>query len=108
MEDSIKTNLPEENQATSVKIRLKLPDEDRHGLYANYLLINFTRYEFRLHFAYLSHPEKEGDDAIADVVAKINVPIEMMPEIIGALQQNFEKFKQLQNALREKSGESHD
>jgi hypothetical protein len=92
----------------TVPIRLNLPEDQKRGLYANYLLVNFTQYEFRLHFAYISHPEKENEDAVADVVAKINIPIEMMPEVIKALEQNHEKFKQAQKMLKEKLGDANE
>lgn len=104
MSDASKAKLSDDEIKTA-KIELNVPEEHRHGLYANYLLVSFSQYEFRLHFAYLNHPKKDGDNAIADVVAKINIPVEMMPGLIHALQENFSKFSKLKGSIKGKNGE---
>jgi hypothetical protein len=83
-----------ENVQKSLKIKLNLPQELRHGVYANYMIVQHTPYEFQVHFAYIM-PSQEGSDAIeADVVAKVNIPTELMPGMIRALEENFQKFRE--------------
>lgn len=107
MSDALEAKLSDE-QVKTAKIELNVSDEHKHGIYANYLQVSFSPYEFRLQFAYLNHPKNEGENAIADVIAKINVPIELMPNLIHALQENLSKFNALKTAFAKMNGESHE
>ncbi len=81
-----------ENTPKTAKIKLNFPQEIRHGVYANYLVVQNTPYEFQLNFAYLVPPQQDTAETEADVVAKINIPLNLMPGIIRALDENFQNF----------------
>ena len=90
------------------EISLRVPEHLRYGTYSNYFLSQFTEHEFRLHFGYLNPPEKEGDGLFADCMAKINIPTELMPQIIRAMQDNYDKYLVLKKEMKASSGDSND
>lgn len=90
--ENIKKDSPKENQKIA-EIKLNLLPEMRHGVYANHMVVQFvTPFEFQLNFVYLfsSSPGEPGVEA--DIVAKINIPASLMPNLIRALDGNFQNF----------------
>lgn len=81
-----------ENSLKAAKIKLNFPQEIRHGVYANYMEVRHTAYEFQLHFAYLAPPQQDMEEIEAEVVAKVNIPLNLMPGVIRALEENFQQF----------------
>lgn len=90
MSDQIKP----ENAPKQFEVGYTSP-EIRRGVYANHLIVQSTPFEFQLNFVYFAPPlpganEKTG----AEVVAKINMPIGIIPGVIRALDESFKKYRE--------------
>ncbi|MGH2768436.1 MAG: DUF3467 domain-containing protein [Actinomycetota bacterium] len=74
-----------------------VPDHLR-PIYANYVNVNHTPWDFRLTFALLKvrmpGPEAEaaGQTLMADAVADIMIPANLMYGLIAALRTNYERY----------------
>ena len=68
--------------------------EVKRGTYANFLIVQFTPFEFQLNFAYAIPPLQSANEEVeTEIVAKINIPVNLMPSVIRALDESFQKFR---------------
>jgi len=73
--------------------QLNLHMEPQHlaGVYANFVAVSFSNYEFTLTFARIDHEVEEGEVPGA-VVARVNVSPRFMKELIDASQDSYSKW----------------
>ena len=62
------------------------------GVYANFVSISFSDYEFTLTFARVDHEVEEGDIP-GVVVARINVATRFMKEAVDAMTDAYSKWE---------------
>lgn len=92
-----------ENAPKPLEIGYTSP-EIKRGVYANHLIVQSTPFEFQLSFIYLA-PQIPGSDEPpkAEVVAKINLPLGIMPGVIRALDESFRKHFERVNESKKES-----
>ena len=61
------------------------------GVYANFVSISFSDYEFTLTFARVDHEVEEGDIP-GVVVARVNLATRFMKEALDAMQDAYSKW----------------
>ena len=73
--------------------QLNLHMEPQHlaGVYANFVAVSSSSYEFTLTFARIDHEVEEGEVPGA-VVARVNVSSRFMKELIDASQDSYSKW----------------
>ena len=73
--------------------QLNLHMEPQHlaGVYANFVAVSFSSYEFTLTFARIDHEVEEGD-VPGVVVARVNMSQQFASELLAALQDAYSKY----------------
>ena len=74
--------------------QLNLHMEPQHlaGVYANFVAVSFSSYEFTLTFARIDHEVEEGD-VPGVAVARVNCSTKFMRELIDAMQDAYSKWE---------------
>lgn len=80
---------------TELKVGLEVSTELQEGRYSNYAYIGHSEDEFHIYFGQATPPSKIPTDKtiFAQAVAHIIVPPKVMPKVIKALSENYEKYK---------------
>jgi hypothetical protein len=73
------------------QLNIHLDPEQMAGVYANFVSISFSDYEFTLTFARVDHEVEEGDIP-GVVVARINLATPFMKEALDAIQDAYSKW----------------
>lgn len=83
------------NDKTELKVGLQVSTELQEGRYSNYAYIGHSEDEFHIYFGQATPPSEIPPDKtiFAQAVAHIIVPPKVMPKIITALSENYEKYK---------------
>lgn len=83
-----------EGQAESggQQINIKVDDEKKHGIYANFLVVSHSPHEFTLDFCQVMPGGKEGK-VQAEVVGRVKVAPTMVGKIIRALNTNMTNYE---------------
>ena len=74
------------------QLNIHLDPEQMAGVYANFVSISFSDYEFTLTFARVDHEVEEGDIP-GVVVARINVATRFMKEAVDAMTDAYSKWE---------------
>jgi hypothetical protein len=74
------------------QLNIHLDPEQMAGVYANFVSISFSDYEFTLTFARVDHEVEEGDIP-GVVVARVNVATRFMKEALDAMTDAFSKWQ---------------
>jgi hypothetical protein len=82
--------LSEEQKPHSVKV--VIPDEEKSGTYANFLVVSHSPHEFTLDFCQLQ-PRREGGETIAQVVSRIQIAPTLVGKVIQALNTNMTNYE---------------
>ncbi len=74
------------------QLNIHLDPEHMAGVYANFVSISFSDYEFTLTFARVDHEVEEGDIP-GVVVSRVNLATPFMKEALDAMQDAFSKWQ---------------
>lgn len=89
-------------------------DPDCVSVYANHMLVNHTPYDFCLNFNTIAMPVEsreqerlsEENKVVVSIVARVFIPPDIVPQIIEALQTNYEGFCKENNLIRDSEPKS--
>lgn len=81
--------MDEESQERQLNIHLD--PEQMAGVYANFANVTFSPYEFTVTFARIDHEIEEGE-VPGVVVARVNMSMRFMNELMGAMQDAYSKW----------------
>jgi hypothetical protein len=76
------------------QLNLTVPDELKHGVYANFLVVSHSAHEFTLDFCQLLPGGGDQEQAQADVVTRLKVAPTMIGQVIQALNTNMTAYEQ--------------
>ncbi len=88
-DDATQPQPPRPNQ----QVKVVLPDELRHGEYANFLVVSHSPHEFTLDFCQLL-PSGEQGKVTADVVSRVRIPPTMVGRVLNALNTNLANYEE--------------
>ena len=80
-----------DEEARERQLNLHLDPEHMAGVYANFANVSFSDYEFTITFARIDHETEEGDIP-GVVVARVNMSVKFMQELMAAMQDSFSKY----------------
>ena len=81
---------------------VQVPEDMESGVYANFLGVWHTPYEFTLDFA-ATQPAQQGDAGLTvpcKVVARVKVPVGVIFDVIRALNDNMTKYEETFGEIR--------
>ena len=83
------------NEKMELKIDIEISKEFKEGRYANYVSIGHSEDAFHILFGQTIPPREVPVDKtiFAQAVAHIVLPPNVMPKVINALSENYEKYK---------------
>jgi hypothetical protein len=81
---------PQERKPRQVKV--KVPEDDRHGTYANFLVVSHSPHEFTLDFCQLL-PSQDSAETTAEVVSRIRIAPTLVGRVIQALNSNMTNYE---------------
>ena len=94
-----------EGVSPSRELRIEVPPEIQPGVYANFLSVWHTPYEFTLDFA-ATQPTEEQDGTVTvpcRVVTRVKVPVTVMFDILRALNENMTQYERVFGEIDRKS-----
>lgn len=74
------------------QINVKVTDELKHGIYANFLVVSHSPHEFTLDFCQIM-PGGDPSSVQAEVVTRVKVAPTMVGKIIRALNTNMTNYE---------------
>jgi hypothetical protein len=74
------------------QVKVVVPDGEKRGIYANFLVVSHSPHEFTLDFCQLQ-PGKEPGETNAEVVSRIRVAPTLVGKIIQALNTNMSNYE---------------
>jgi hypothetical protein len=84
------------------EFQVQVPEDLESGVYANFLGVWHTPYEFTLDFA-ATQPAQQSDTGVTvpcKVVARIKVPVGVIFDVIRALNDNMTKYEETFGEIR--------
>ena len=78
------------------EIRLEPVEKGPPGIYANFMNINHTKWDFTLHFGHFIIPTviKEEEQSLeAKAVARITLPVNLIKGVVRALNENIATYE---------------
>jgi hypothetical protein len=75
------------------KVNVVVPDDVKHGEYANFLLVSHSPHEFTLDFCQLL-PSGEQDKVNAEVVSRVRIAPTMVGRVLNALNTNLSNYEE--------------
>ncbi len=85
---------PNEQQpkAGNKQVQVVVPDEQKHGEYANFLVVSHSPHEFTLDFCQLL-PSGEQGKVNAEVVSRVRIAPTMVGRVLNALNTNLSGYE---------------
>lgn len=74
------------------QLQVSVPDELRHGEYANFLIVSHSPHEFTLDFCQLQ--PGGGNERRAEVVSRIRIAPTMVGKVLRALNTNLANYEE--------------
>jgi hypothetical protein len=74
------------------KVNVVVPDDVKHGEYANFLLVSHSPHEFTLDFCQLL-PSGEKGKVNAEVVSRVRIAPTMVGRVLNALNTNLSNYE---------------
>lgn len=81
------------------QVQVVVPDEAKHGEYANFLVVSHSPHEFTLDFCQLL-PAKEQDKVNAEVVSRVRIAPTMVGRVLNALNTNLANYEERYGQVR--------
>ena len=75
------------------QVNVVVPDEVKHGEYANFLLVSHSPHEFTLDFCQLL-PGKETGKVNAEIVSRVRIAPTMVGRVLNALNTNLSNYEE--------------
>jgi hypothetical protein len=75
------------------QVNVVVPDEVKHGEYANFLLVSHSPHEFTLDFCQLL-PGKEKGKVNAEIVSRVRIAPTMVGRVLNALNTNLSNYEE--------------
>lgn len=75
------------------QVDIVLPDDVKHGEYANFLLVSHSPHEFTLDFCQML-PAKEQGKINAEVVSRVRIAPTMIGRVLNALNTNLSNYEE--------------
>ena len=95
-----------EAQGQPTEFEVQVPPELEPGVYANFLGVWHTAYEFTLDFASTQPPQhtEVGVRVPCRVVARIKMPVGVVFDVLRALNDNMTKYEEVFGEIRRPEG----
>ena len=83
------------------EFQIQVPNELEPGVYANFLSVWHTAYEFTLDFGVTQPPQIDQDDPDAPVrvdcrvVSRVKIPVTVLFDVLRALNENMTRYEQV-------------
>ncbi|MEX1179082.1 MAG: DUF3467 domain-containing protein [Nitriliruptor sp.] len=81
------------------QVQVVVPDEQKHGEYANFLVVSHSPHDFTLDFCQLM-PAKEQGKVNAEVVSRVRIPPTMVARVLNALNTNLTNYEERFGAVK--------
>ena len=81
------------------QVQVVVPDDQKHGEYANFLVVSHSPHEFTLDFCQLL-PSGEQGKVNAEVVTRMRVAPTMVAKIIQALNTNLTNYEEKYGSVK--------
>lgn len=79
-------------QPRQQQIQVVVPDEEKHGEYANFLVVSHSPHEFTLDFCQLL-PSGEAGKVNAEVVSRVRIAPTLVGRVMQALNTNMTGYE---------------
>jgi Protein of unknown function (DUF3467) len=73
------------------QLNLQVDPESMAGVYANFVNVSFSDYEFTLTFARVEHEAEEGD-LNGIIVCRVNASPRLVEDLLGAVQEAWSRW----------------
>jgi hypothetical protein len=83
------------------EFQIQVPNELEPGVYANFLSVWHTAYEFTLDFGVTQPPQVDQEDPDAPVrvecrvVSRVKIPVTVLFDVLRALNENMTRYEQV-------------
>jgi Protein of unknown function (DUF3467) len=83
------------------EFQIQVPNELEPGVYANFLSVWHTAYEFTLDFGVTQPPQIDQEDPDAPVrvecrvVSRVKIPVTVLFDVLRALNENMTRYEQV-------------
>ena len=84
-----------EDEGQQRQLNIHMDPDVMAGVYANFANIGFSNYEFTLTFARIDHEVEEGD-VPGVVVARVNLSMPFMHELLEAMNDSWSRYSTAQ------------
>ena len=84
--------LPDDDRPKQSKINIKVDDDRKFGVYANFLVVSHSAHEFTLDFCQVM-PGSEQGKVQAEVVTRVKIAPTMVGKVIRALNTNMTSYE---------------
>ncbi|GGI08374.1 DUF3467 domain-containing protein [Egicoccus halophilus] len=75
------------------QVQVVVPDDEKHGAYANFLVVSHSPHEFTLDFCQLL-PAGEAGRVNAEVVSRVRIAPTMVGRVLNALNTNLTNYEE--------------
>ena len=96
-----------QNDDRPTEFQIQIPNELEAGVYANFLSVWHTAYEFTLDFGVtqpprVDHPDDPEEPVQVDcrVVARVKIPVTVLFDVLRALNENMTRYEQVFGEIR--------
>lgn len=79
-------------QPRQQQINIVVPDDQKHGTYANFLVVGHSPHEFTLDFCQLL-PSGERGKVNAEVVSRVRIAPTLVAKVLQALNTNLSNYE---------------
>ncbi len=79
-------------QPQNTQVQVVVPDDVKHGVYANFLVVSHSAHEFTLDLCQLL-PTGEAGKVNAEVVSRVRIAPTMVARVLGALNTNLANYE---------------
>jgi hypothetical protein len=85
--------VPDEQEKREVRLNVRLPDQQRGGVWANFAAVHHSEHEFTIDFVRLDYSAVSDDGEMQGiVVARVGVSPLFVRQLISALEDNWSKY----------------
>lgn len=92
MSDADTGPTPPESSGSGQQINIQVSDEQKFGVYANFLVVSHSPHEFTLDFCQIP-PGTQRDQVKAQVVSRVKIAPTMVGKVIRALNTNMTAYE---------------
>ena len=100
MSDTPSPTPGEPQPPSSTQVQVTVPDDRKHGVYANFLVVSHSPHEFTLDFCQLL-PSGQADRVNAEVVTRVKVAPTLVGKIMRALNTNMTGYEDKYGLVKE-------